>query len=170
MEREVKAASDASRIREGYLGALGRPAFAFVDGFESQPARLRVEGPPGWPVFATLAPVWPLAAASVEARVADYYELADGQVVMGPRAVVRRLGEIPVPLYLAGYAEGPVDFDRVGRLATTALQRVSVYFGSIPFSWLFSLPVGTGAGARLDLVCRGLWAIRRDHGARRRHA
>jgi predicted metalloprotease with PDZ domain len=134
MEREVHAASDASRVREGYLGALGYSVFAFVDGFESRPARLRVEGPAAWPVFATLRPVWPVAAAPVEARVADYYELADGQVVMGPRAVVRRLSETPVPLYLAGYAEGPVDFDRVGRLAATALQRVAAYFGTLPFA------------------------------------
>ena len=134
MEREVRAASDASRVRDGYLGALGYSVFAFVDGFESRPVRLRVEGPAGWPVFATLSPTWPVTAAAVETRAADYYELADGQVVMGPRAVVRRLGDTPVPLYLAGYAEGPVDFDRVGRLATTALQRVAAYFGSVPFA------------------------------------
>ena len=133
MEREVKAASDASRLRDGYLGALGYSVFAFVDGFESRPVRLRVAGPAGWPVFATLGPVWPVTAAPVEARAADYYELADGQVVMGPRAVVRRVAETPVPLFLAGYAEGPVDFDRVGRLAASALQRVAAYFGSVPF-------------------------------------
>ena len=134
MERDVTAASDASRIREGYLGALGYSVFAFVDGFESRSVNVRVEGPAGWPVFATLAPSWPATAAPVEARAADYYELADGQVVMGPKAVVKRLSDTPVPLYLAGYAEGPVDFDRVGRLATTALQRVAAYFGSVPFS------------------------------------
>ena len=134
MEREVHAASDASRVREGYLGALGYSVFAFVDGFESRPARLRVEGPATWPVFATLKPAWPMATTPVDAQVADYYELADGQVVMGPRAVVRRLSETPVPLYLAGYAEGPVDFDRVGRLAVTALQRVVAYFGTVPFA------------------------------------
>ena len=61
---------------------------------------------------------------------ADYYALADSQIVMGPRATVRRLAESPVPLYLAAYAEGEVDLDRVGRLATTAFQRVTEYFGS----------------------------------------
>ncbi len=134
MEGEVRAASDASRTRDGYLGALGYSVFAFVDGFELRSARLRVEGPAGWPVFSTLAPAWPAAATAVEARVADYYELADGQVVMGPRAIVRRLAEQPVPIYLAGYAEGPVDFDRVGRLAVSAFQRVSAYFGTTPFA------------------------------------
>jgi hypothetical protein len=62
MEREVYSASDASRLREGYLSALGYSVFAFVDGFESRPARLRVAGPEAWPVFSTLAPRWPYAA------------------------------------------------------------------------------------------------------------
>ena len=134
MERDVKAASDASRVRDGYLGALGYSVFAYVDGFETRPARLRVEGPEGWPVFSTLAPSWPLTTAAVNVRLADFYELADGQIVMGPKAVVRRLSDTPVPLYLAGYAEGAVDFDRVGRLAATAFQRVADYFGSLPFT------------------------------------
>jgi len=134
MERDVRSASDASRIRDGYLGALGYSVFAFVDGFESRPARLRVEGPPGWPVFSTLAPAWPVTTTAVSARTADFYELADGQVVMGPRATIRRLAERPAPIYLAGYAEGPVDFDRVGRLAVSAFERVADYFGTVPFA------------------------------------
>jgi len=134
MERDVRAASDASRVREGYLGALGYSVFGFVDGFELRPARLRVEGPNGWPVFVTLAPSWPVTASAVDAGAADFYELADGQIVMGPKAVIRRLADAPAPLYLAGYAEGAVDFDRVGRLAATAFQRVTDYFGTVPFT------------------------------------
>ena len=134
LEQSIKAASDQSRVRDGYLGALGYSVFAYVDGDEARPTRLRVEGPAGWPVFATLAPTWPVTAAPVEARAPDFYALADGQIVMGPRAVVRRLGDTPAPLYLAAYSEGPVDLDRVGRLATTAFQRVVEYFGTVPFS------------------------------------
>lgn len=134
LEQDVHAASDQSRVRPGYVGALGYSLFAFVDGFERRPATLHIEGPPGWPIFATLAPRWPLVAAPVEARAPDYYALADGQVVMGPRADVRRLTTTPVPLYLASYAEGPVDLDRVGRLAVTAFQRVAAYFGTVPFA------------------------------------
>ena len=52
---------------------------------------------------------------------------------MGPRASVRKLTDSPVPLYLAAYAEGPVDLDRVGRQAVTAFQRVAAYFGTVPF-------------------------------------
>ncbi len=124
---------DQSRVRDGYLGALGYSLFAFVDGFEQQPTRVRVEAPAGWPVFVTLAPRFPFAPGPVEATVADFYTLADAQIIMGPKAEVRRLATSPVPVYLASYAEGPVDLDRVGRLALTAFERVAAWFGSAPF-------------------------------------
>ena len=133
LERTVKAASDQSRVRDGYLGALGYSLFAFVDGFEQQPTRVRVEAPAGWPVFVTLAPRFPFAPGPVEASAADYYALADAQIIIGPKAEVRRLTTTPVPVYLASYAEGPVDLDRVGRLALTAFERVAAWFGSAPF-------------------------------------
>lgn len=134
LERAVMAASDQSRVREGYLGALGYSVFAFVDGFETRPARVSLSGPAGWPVFSTLAPASPPATGPVIADAADYYTLADSQIVMGPKAVVRRLTTAPVPVFLATYAEGPVDLDRVGRLALTAFQRVADYFGTVPFA------------------------------------
>jgi predicted metalloprotease with PDZ domain len=133
MERDITAASDQSRVREGYLGALGYSVFAFVDGQESFATRLRIEGPDTWPVFSTLAPATPVTAVAVEASAPDYYSLADNQIVMGPRMVVRRLTDAPVPLYFAAYSEGVVDLDRVARLATTAFQRTADYFGSVPF-------------------------------------
>ena len=134
LEREILAASDQSRVRDGYLGALGYSVFGYVDGQEARPATLVVEGPPGWPVFSTLGPVWPVPTAPVEARAPDFYALADSQIVMGPRADIRRLADRPVPLYLAAYAEGPVDLDRIGRLAATAFARVIAYFGTVPFA------------------------------------
>jgi predicted metalloprotease with PDZ domain len=133
LERDITSASDQSRIRDGYVGLLGYSVLAFVDGFEPRPTLLRVEGPAGWPVFSTLAPRWPVTTALVEARTDDFYALADGQIVMGPRADIRRLTTTPAPLYLASYAEGPVDLDRVARLAVTAFERVTAYFGSAPF-------------------------------------
>ncbi len=134
LERTVKAASDQSRVRDGYLGALGYSLFAFVDGFESRPARLHIGGPASWPVFSTLAPQAPPAVGAVDVEAPDYYALADSQLVMGPKAEVRRLAAAPIPVYLASYAEGPVDLDRVGRLALTAFQRVADYFGTVPFA------------------------------------
>ena len=134
MEAEVKGASDASRVREGYLSALGYSVFAYLEGLEARPVALRVEGPLGWPVFSTLAPRVPADPAPVDAAAVDFYALADAQVVMGPRATFRHLTDKPAPLYLAAYAEGPVDLERLGRLATTAYERVSQYFGTTPFA------------------------------------
>jgi predicted metalloprotease with PDZ domain len=134
MEREIRGASDSSRVRDGYLSALGYSVFAFVDGFDSLPTTLRVEGPALWPVFSTLAPRVPTATQALEANAADFYALADAQIVMGPRASIRRLTDSPVPLYQAAYAESAVDLNRYGRLAVTAFQRVVDYFGSIPFA------------------------------------
>jgi predicted metalloprotease with PDZ domain len=134
MEREILGASDSSRVRDGYLSALGYSVFAYVDGFESRPAILRVQGPAGWPVFSTLTPQVPAASQFAEAKAADFYALADAQIVMGPRASIRRLTDTPVALYQAAYAESAVDLNRYGRLAVTAFQRVVDYFGSIPFA------------------------------------
>ena len=74
----------------------------------------------------------PRALSTFERR--DFYALADGQIVMGPKLKVLRLAEKPVPLFLAMYAEGPVDLDRVSRQAATAFQRVAAYFGTTPFA------------------------------------
>ena len=134
LEQTVTAASDQSRVRDGYLGALGYSVFAYVDGHETRPARLRIQGPAGWPVFTTLGPTWPVKPGPVDATAADFYALADAQIIMGPNVEVRRLTEAPVPLYLAAYAEGPVDLDRLARLARTAFERVVAYFGTTPFA------------------------------------
>ncbi len=133
LEHEVRAASDQSRVRDGYLAALGYSVFGFVDGYETRPVTVRVEGPEAWPVFSTLAPAAPMPTGGLSASADDFYALADSQIVMGPRATVRRVSETPAPLYLASYAEGPVDLDRVSRLAVTAFQRVASYFGTTPF-------------------------------------
>ena len=108
MEREVRAASDQSRVREDYLGALGYSVFVYVDGYETRPTRLQVDGPSGWPVFSTLAPSWPVSTSHVEASAPDYYALADAQIVMGPRAVVRRVSDTPTPLYLVPTPKAPL--------------------------------------------------------------
>jgi predicted metalloprotease with PDZ domain len=134
MEQAILSASDSSRVRDGYLGALGYSVFAYVDGQESRRVWLRIEGPAGWPLLSTLSPRWPVTTAAVEAAAPDFYALADSQIVMGPRAQFRRLTEKPAPLYLAAYAEGEVDLDRLGRLATTAYTRVADYFGTVPFA------------------------------------
>jgi predicted metalloprotease with PDZ domain len=134
MERDVRAASDASRLREGYVSALGYSIFAFLDGEETRSVHLRIEAPADWPVFSTLAPRTPAAIKAVDVQAVNFYALADSQIVMGPGAVFRRIADEPAPCYLAVYAEGPVDVARLATLAAQALQRVAAYFGGVPFS------------------------------------
>jgi predicted metalloprotease with PDZ domain len=133
MEREIFATSDSSKIHDGYASLLGYSIFAFVDGWEHRPLRLEVAGPAEWPVFSTLAPHVPAEKATLAAQAADYYALADSQIVMGPKLQLRQV-DGGVPLFLSVYAECDEDAAEEGTLAREALDRVTAYFGSAPFS------------------------------------
>jgi predicted metalloprotease with PDZ domain len=132
MEREIFAASDSSKIRDGYVGLLGYSIFAFFDGWENRPLRLEVAGPPGWPVFSTLAPRVPAEKTPLTAQAENYYALADSQIVMGPNLQLRQLAGTP-PLFLSVYAECDEDLALEGALAREALDKVTAYFGKVPF-------------------------------------
>jgi predicted metalloprotease with PDZ domain len=132
MEAEVTAAADASKVRDGYVGLLGYSVFGFVEGFEDRPATLDIAGPPGWPVTSTLTPQ--AGSARLSARAADFYALADSQVVMGPRVSMTEIADAGVPVRLLIYAEAPVDAARVARAAGAAFRQVSRYFGELPFT------------------------------------
>jgi len=133
MEREIFAASDASKVRDGYAGLLGYSIFAYFEGHKEQPIRLEVAGPASWPVFSTLAPQVPANLGSLTAKAPDYYALADSQIVMGPKLQLRRI-DGSVPLFLAVYAECDEDLSEEGALARDALDRVIAYFEKPPFS------------------------------------
>ncbi len=132
MEREVMSGGDASKVRPGYAGLLGYSVFAYIEGQEETPIRLRVEGPQEWPGFSTLAPAAPAATGGATAEAANFYALADSQIIMGPEVVFAKL-EGPVPLFVATYAEGAVDPQLLGKLGLEAFQRVITYFGGAPF-------------------------------------
>lgn len=132
MEREILGAADASRVRPGYVGVLGYSVFAYVEGLEGRPVRLEISGPTDWPVFTTLAPRAPPATARMSGEAADFYELADSQLALGPRLSVTPL-MAAVPLYLALYDEGSADVALTGRLAAEAMDALVRYFGSAPF-------------------------------------
>jgi predicted metalloprotease with PDZ domain len=132
MEREIFAASDSSKVRDGYVGLLGYSIFAFFEGWENRPLRLKVSAPTGWPVFSTLAPKVPAEKSTLTARAENYYALADSQVVTGPKLQLRQI-EGGVPLFLAVYAECDEDLALEGALARDALDKVTAYFGKAPF-------------------------------------
>lgn len=133
MEREIFDASAASKVREGYVGLLGYSVFAFLDGWEDRSIRLEVSAPKAWPVFSTLAPRVPAETDALAAQAADYYELADSQITMGPKVQLRQI-DGQVPLFLSVYAECDEDLVQEGALARDALDKLVAYFGSAPFS------------------------------------
>jgi len=132
MEREVMSGGDASKVRPGYVGLLGYSVFAFIEGQEDKPIRLHMEGPKDWPVFSTLAPAVPAASGGATAEAADFYALADSQIVMGPAVIFEKyIG--PLPLFVVTYSEGNVDEGLIGKLGAEALLRMLDYFGGAPF-------------------------------------
>jgi predicted metalloprotease with PDZ domain len=133
MEREIFAASDASKVRDGYASLLGYSIFAYLEGHKEQPIKLEVAGPADWPVFSTLAPQVPANLGLLAAKASDYYALADSQVVMGPKLQLRRI-DGSVPLFLAVYAECDEDLAEEGALARDALDKVIAYFEKPQFS------------------------------------
>jgi len=133
MEHTLHDAVASSKVRAGYVGILGYSVLAYLEGYESAPAHLQVQAPSAWPLLLTLAPRLPMPEGSAMADAADYYELADSQILMGPDLRVRQL-DGRVPLVTAIYAEGEVDEALEGRLAREALDRVQAYFGDKPIA------------------------------------
>jgi predicted metalloprotease with PDZ domain len=133
MERTLHDAVSSSKARTGYIGILGYSALAYLEGYESVPVRLQVHAPSAWPLLLTLAPRLPVQAGTAVAEAADYYELADSQILMGPDLRVAQL-DGRIPLIAAIYAEGEVDQALEGRLAREALDRVQAYFGDMPIA------------------------------------
>ena len=132
MEKEILSAVDTSKVRPRYVGLLGYSVFAYIDGLESTRIALHVEGPPGWPVFTTIAPVIPAPLQTASVSAANYYALADSEVLMGPDLQLRQF-DGAIALEMAVYAEGEADISQESQLPRTALDRVQHYFGDVPF-------------------------------------
>jgi predicted metalloprotease with PDZ domain len=131
MEADTRSAVSSSKVRKGYVGLLGYSVFAYVEGLQDRPVRLRVNGPKGWPVLATLNPTIPPSITDTVVSAANYDELADSQVMMGPDLKVATLAGA-IPLVMAVYAEGHIDEILESQLAREALDRVQQYFGDTP--------------------------------------
>jgi predicted metalloprotease with PDZ domain len=132
MEQEILAASDTSKVRTGYLSLLGYSVFGYVEGLEENGVRLELDLPDDWPLLTTLAPSHPLPSGGASALAANFYALADSQIVAGPKLEVRVLETRP-KAYFALYAEGETDAGLLSQLAQEALRRTTEYFGDAPF-------------------------------------
>ena len=135
MEANVVAGGDSSRARDGFVGLLGYSVFAYVEGIEDRAVELAISPPPNrldWPVFSTLAPKAPALPGPMKAVAGDFYNLADSQILMGPRFRVRKLKAAP-DLFLAIHAEGPADEEVMAPLVEEAVDALVRYFGAAPF-------------------------------------
>jgi predicted metalloprotease with PDZ domain len=133
MEREIFAASDTSKIRDGYVGLLGYSVLAFIDGWENRPIAVEISAPKEWPIFSTLGPGVPPGTTVLTAHAPDYYALADSQIMIGPKLQLRKI-DGSVPLFVVAYTESDADLALEGALARDALDKVVTYFGKAPFS------------------------------------
>jgi predicted metalloprotease with PDZ domain len=135
MEGRILAGGDSSRARAGYAYLLGYSVAAYVDGLEGEALRVTYAGPPAWPVCATLAPAAPCGRGRVLARAADFYALADSQVLMGERVQMEEVRTTAkAPLFVALYAESELDRERLTAVTREAYELVVEYFGGVPFS------------------------------------
>jgi predicted metalloprotease with PDZ domain len=132
MEAQIHDAVATSKIRSRYAGLFGYSVFAYIDGMETASIALQIDGPPDWPVFSTISPAVPAPLHSGSVAAANYYALADNEVLMGPGLQLQRF-DGAIAMVMAVYAEGDADFAAQTEMARTALDRVQRYFGDEPF-------------------------------------
>ncbi len=126
--------SDASVIRPGYIGILNYSVFGWIEGMEKEKITCHFSTISGWPVYSTIAPKELPERNSETVNCSNYYQLADGQTMMGPAFQVRKFNG-PVPLYVSSYAdEGKEYLEDVGWWGVESMKILKDYFGDIPFS------------------------------------
>jgi predicted metalloprotease with PDZ domain len=126
-------AGDASIIRSGFAGILNYSIFGWIDGTEKQPVQCSVETFEQWPIFTTIQPSVSMRKGSIRFLANNYYELADGQIFIGPRTRIKEFKGI-VPLFVASYCEtGDEYLDDYGLQGIESMRMLNDYFGELPF-------------------------------------
>ncbi len=132
MERTL-IPGDASIARPGFVGILNYSVFGWIDGKETEPVRCTVETFGQWPIFNTIRPTTSMEKGVVTFSAENYYELADAQTYLGPRARVKEFQGI-VPLFVASYCETEDEYlDDYGTQGTRSMEILHDYFGELPF-------------------------------------
>jgi len=134
MEKEEPTITDASIIRTGYAGLLNYSIFGFVEGHETEQLTCKISTLLTWPIFSTIAPKAIPDKGNYKFTCSSYYQLADGQTLLGPMLRVKQFKGL-VPVYIADYSEGEQDYlDDIGWEAVTSLSILNGYFKTIPFT------------------------------------
>jgi len=132
MERKTSA-SDASVVREGFVGLLNYSVLGWVEGLEQQKVTCRVLACKNWPIFSTHVPSTNMQKDSLVFTADHYASLADGQVFMGQRFKVKEFKGL-VPLFVAAYCQTRAEYlDDYGWQGISSLNILQDYFGELPF-------------------------------------
>jgi predicted metalloprotease with PDZ domain len=125
--------SDASIRRPGFAGIFNYSVFGWIDGTELERVECTVKTPDAWPIFTTERPSSALTKGSLTFPTGNYYELADGQIFIGPRFRLKQF-EGPVPLFIVSYAETEDEYlDDYGKQGVMSMNILKEYFGELPF-------------------------------------
>jgi predicted metalloprotease with PDZ domain len=138
MEAEITSMGDSSRSRPGYVFLLGYSVFAFLEGMDGLSIELFAQPPQDRHFTGGLKRGNKLGKA--HASAANYYELADAQIVMGPkphhfrRHLSNEAGNASIELATLVFAERGVDAERLAKVTEETFGKVERYFGGAPFA------------------------------------
>ena len=132
MEATLLGGFASSKLRDNYLGILGYSMFGFIQGLEHNPISLTINTGQDWPIFSTLSPSSNRPTGEAIFVIDNYALLADAQFLLGKGVQVHQVKEAPIPLFVAVYAETPVNLEEIGRRGQVALNGLANYFGYIP--------------------------------------
>ena len=124
---------DASVVLPGYAGILNYSVFGWIEGMEREMITCKFSTFPGWPVFSTIDPREFPEQGLYTVNCTNYYQLADGQTIMGPAFQVKKFNG-PVPLYVCSHADqGKEYLEDIGWWGVQSMKILNDYFGDIPF-------------------------------------
>lgn len=155
MERRMPPGS-ASIAREEFAGFLNYSIFAWIDGLEEKPVRCEIATAPEWPIFSTNAPSAAPRKGIFSFVTPTYFDLADGQIFVGPRFQVAEFNG-PVPLFVVSYYQsGKEHLEDYGRQGVRSLEILKDYFGELPFKhyslmYLHAVPLESGTAPQLAM-------------------
>lgn len=125
--------SDVSILRPGFAGILNYSVFGWIEGTENMPVQCSVETFDNWPIFSTNQPGTSQSKGGMKFSTTNYYELADGQLFIGPAFHVKEFKGL-VPLFIASYSQGSDEWlDDYGSQGIISMGILKDYFGEIPF-------------------------------------
>jgi predicted metalloprotease with PDZ domain len=133
MELQQADMWNTSYSRNNFVGLLNYSVFGWINGTENNLLTFNIETVTGWPIFSTINPKEKLPVSRESITCKNYYELADGQTMVGPGMKIREYKGMR-PIFVAAYCETNEEYiDNYGTEAVACMELLDNYFGTIPF-------------------------------------